>query len=83
MFKRQLGMGLSLKERYQEEALKEGKKIEASNPPLARDLRAIERRRSNEQRRRRNTLGLGWDFWFSRSCKKRKRGRRAPPYIEI
>ena len=61
----------------------EGKKIEASILPLARDLREIERWRSNEQRRRRKTLGLGWDFWFSRNCKKRKRGRRAPPYIEI
>ena len=69
-------MGLSLKERYQEEALKEGKKIEASILPLARDLREIERWRSNEQRRRRKTLGLGWDFWFSRNCKKRKRGKR-------
>ena len=73
-------MGLSLKERYQEEALKEGKKIEASILPLASDLREVQRWRSNEQRRRRKTLGLGWDSSFSRSCKKRKK-KKTSPYI--
>ena len=51
-------MGLSLKERYQEEALKEGKKIEASILPLARDLRVIERRRSKKQWKN-SRAGLG------------------------
>ena len=74
-------MGLSLKERYQEEALKEGKKIEASNPPLARDLRAIERRRSNEQRRRRNTLGLA-GISGSQEIARRGEEKRTPPYID-
>ena len=50
LFKRQLGMGLSLKERYQGEALKEGKKIVASTWSLARDLREVERWGSKEQR---------------------------------
>ncbi|MBA7582748.1 hypothetical protein ES708_24685 [subsurface metagenome] len=42
-------MGLSLKERYQEEALKEGKKITTSIKHLAIDLREIERWGSKEQ----------------------------------
>ena len=56
----------SLKKRYQEEALMEGKKITTSILPLAIDLREIERWRSKEQGKLKRTLGLGWDFLFSR-----------------
>ena len=72
-------MGLSLQERYQEEALKEGKKIEASILPLARDLRVIERRRSKEQWKN-SRAGLG--FLFLKKVARRGRGKRTPPYID-
>ena len=61
----------------------EGKKIEASILPLARDLREIERRRSKKQWKLKRTLGWAGISCSQGSCKKRKRGRRAPPYIEI
>ena len=75
-------MGGSLHKWYQDEALMEGKKINASILPLAIDLREIERWRSKEQEGK--TLGLGWNFsLFSReSCKKRGRRKRTPPYID-
>ena len=61
----------SLNQWYQDEALMEGKKINASILPLAIDLREIERWGSKEQEGK--TLGLGWNFsLLSReSCKKR------------
>ena len=71
----------SLKKRYQEEALMEGKKISTSIIHLAIDLGEIERWRSKEQEEN-PRAGLGLLF-FSRNCKKRKRGKMTPPYIEI
>ena len=56
----------------------EGKKIEASILPLARDLREIERRRSKEQWKN-SRAGLGFLF-FSRSCKKRRREKNSSLY---
>ena len=44
----------------------EGKKITTSILPLAIDLKEIERWRSKEQGKLKRTLGLGWDFLFSR-----------------
>ena len=63
----------SLYEWYQDEALMEGKKISTSIIHLAIDLGEIEGWRSKEQE---ENPRLGWNFLFSRSCKKRKRGKR-------
>ena len=60
----------------------EGKKIEASILPLARDLREIERRRSKKQWKLKRTLGWAGISCSQESCKKRKRGKRTPPYID-
>ena len=79
--KRQLGMGLSLTKGYQQEALMEGKKTTTSILPLAIDLREIERWRSNEQRRRRNTLGLA-GISGSQEIARRGREEETPPYID-
>ena len=73
-------MGLSLQERYQEEALKEGKKIEASILPLARDLRVIERRRSKKQWKLKKTLGWA-GIPLSQGVARRGRRRRRLPLI--
>ena len=51
----------SLKKRYQEEALMEGKKITTFILPLAIDLREIERWRSKEQE---ENPRLGWNSLF-------------------
>ena len=59
-------MGGSLHKWYQDEALMEGKKITTSILPLAVYLKEIERWRSKEQGKLKRTLGLGWDFLFSR-----------------
>ena len=73
-------MGGSLYKWYQDEALMEGKKISTSIIHLAIDLGEIERWRSKEQE---ENPRLGWDFSFSQeSCKKRKRGKKTPPYID-
>ena len=75
-------MGGSLYKWYQEEALMEGKKTTTSILPLAIDLREVERWRSKEQEEEEEPrAGLEPSF-FSRSCKKRKRGKKTPPYID-
>ena len=67
----------SLKKRYQEEALMEGKKITTSILPLAIDLREIERWGSKEQDSLKKTLGLGWNSLFSQEVARRGReGKR-------
>ena len=75
-------MGGSLHKWYQDEALMEGKKINASILPLAIDLREIERWRSKEQDSLKKTLGWAGIPFSQESCKKRKRGKRTPPYID-
>ena len=64
----------SLKKRYQEEALMEGKKITTSILPLAIDLREIERWGSKEQGSLKKTLG--WAGIPSFSQEVARRGRR-------
>ena len=64
----------SLKKRYQEEALMEGKKITTSILPLAIDLREIERWGSKEQEGLKKTLG--WAGIPSFSQEVARRGRR-------
>ena len=64
----------SLKKRYQEEALMEGKKTTTSILPLAIDLREIERWRSKEQDSLKKTLG--WAGIPSFSQEVARRGRR-------
>ena len=59
----------------------EGKKTTTSILPLAIDLREIERWRSNEQGRRRKTLGLGWDLVL-KEVARRGREEETPPYID-
>ena len=71
-------MGLSLKERYQEEALKEGKKIVASTWPLARDLREVERWGSKK-----NGLGLGWDTFFLKELQEEEEEEDFPLYRNL
>ena len=60
----------------------EGKKITTSILPLALDLREIERRRSKEQEGLKKTLGWAGISCSQENCKKRKRGKRTPPYID-
>ena len=67
-------MGGSLKKRYQEEALMEGKKANASILPLAIDLREIERWRSKEQDSLKKALG--WAGIPSFSQEVARRGKR-------
>ena len=73
-------MGGSLYKWYQDKALMEGKKTTTSILPLAIDLREIERRRSKKQMEVEENPRLGWDFWFSRKCKKRRREKNSSLY---
>ena len=68
-------MGGSLYKGYQDEALMKGKKTTTSILPLAIDLREIERRRSKKQWKLKRTLGWAGIPSFSRSCKKREKGK--------
>ena len=67
-------MGGSLHKWYQDEALMEGKKINASILPLAIDLREVERWGSKEQDSLKKTLG--WAGIPSFSQEVARRGRR-------
>ena len=58
----------------------EGKKIEASILPLARDLREIERRRSKKQWKLERTQGWAGISCSQGSCKKRKRKKDSSLY---
>ena len=60
----------------------EGKKITTSILPLAIDLREIERWRSKEQGKLKRTLGMGWDFLFSRKLQEEEEREKTPHYIE-
>ena len=70
-------MGLSLKERYQGEALKEGKKIVASTWSLARDLREVERWGSKEQE---ENPRLGWNSLFLKKLQEEEEEEDFPLY---
>ena len=72
-------MGGSLHKWYQGEAPKEGKKINASILPLAIDLKEVERWRSKEQGKLKRTLGLGWDFLFSRKLQEEEEREKDSP----
>ena len=71
----------SLKKRYQEEALMEGKKTTTSILPLAIGLREIERWRSKEQDSLKKTLGWA-GIPCSQEIARRGGGKRTPPYID-